>query len=157
MNGFDQQKAARVWQRVQQAQPREKEPGHLEELPEWLMNAWTLAATYRQLAAGAQGADREILGQLARQEQKQGVCLGGIHMLTTGEKYRLQLPKIPKEPAERALRRCYGLHLRSMKVYEARTDDPEYGAVFGELARQQREQCVRVLELLGNIGRGKEK
>ena len=153
MNGFDQQKAARVWQRVQQAQPREKEPGHLEELPEWLMNEWTMAAIYRQLASGAQGTAREILGQLARQEQKHGACLGGIHVLTTGERYRFQNPKPVKEPTERVLRRCYGMHLRSMKAYEDRTGDPEYGQIFAELARQEREQSMAVLEVLGGVGK----
>lgn len=152
MNGFDQQKAARVWQRVQQAQPREKEPDRLEQLPEWLMNAWTLAAIYRQLAAGAQGTAAELLKKLARQAQKHAACLGGIRMLTAGEKYRLQTTKLPKEPMERVLRRCCGMHLRNMKAYEARSDDPEYGPVLAELARQEREQAVAVLELLGGIG-----
>jgi len=153
MNGFDQQKAARVWQRVQQAQPQGKQPGRLEELPELMMNEWSAAAAYRQLARQYQGKGGEQYQRLARQEQKHGACLQGIYVLINGEKCPVQNPPPAQEPPERSLRRCYGIHLRAMKAYESRADDPEYGAVFGEMARQEREHCVAVLELMGNLGK----
>jgi hypothetical protein len=115
-----------------------------------------LAATYRRLAAGAQGSAREILGQLARQEQKLAARLAGIRLLITGETQAPPALNLPKEPLERALRRCFGMHLRNMKAWEAQSDHPEYGAIFGELARQQRDQCILVLELLGSFGGRKE-
>lgn len=149
MNGFDQQKAARVWQRVQQAQPQGKQPGHLEELPELMMNEWEAAAAYRQLARQFQGKEGETYQSLARREQKHAACLRGMHSLITGEKYPLQKLQSVKEPPERILRRCYGIHLRARKAYESHAEDPEYGPVFAELARQERELCVTVLELLG--------
>lgn len=149
MNGYDQQKAARVWQRVQQARPPEKQPSRLEELPELMMHEWEAVAAYRQLARQFQGKGNEAYQRLARQEQKHIACLEGMHFLIQGGKCPLPKLQPAQEPPERLLRRCYGVHLRAMKAYEDRGDDPEYGPVFRELARQERENCILVLELLG--------
>ena len=154
MNGFDQQKAARVWQRVQQTQPQEKQPVHLEELPELMMNEWSSAAVYRQLGRQFPGKEGDVYRRLAQRELKHGNCLRGMQFLIRGEKTSIPGAQPVNEPLERTLRRCYGSHLRGMKAYETRMDDPEYGPVFGELARQERENCITVLELIGNLGKG---
>ena len=153
MNGFDQQKAARVWQRVQQAQPQGKQPGQLEELPELMMREWEAAAAYRQLGRQFPGKEGEAYRRMAQRELKHGSCLRGMQFLIGGERNPVPEPHPAKEPPERILRRCYGSHLRGMKAYEERADDPEYGPAFRELARQERENCMSVLELLGNLGK----
>lgn len=153
MNGFDQQKASRVWQRVQQSGQSEKQPERLEELPELMMHEWETAAAYRQLARQFQGKENELYQCLARQEQRHAACLGGMHVLIHGEKCPAANPQPLREPPERTLHRCYGIHLRALKAYESRGDDPEYGPVFSELARQEREHCFAVLELMGGLGR----
>ena len=59
----------------------------------------------------------------------------------------------PADKPELTLRRCYASHMRSLKEYEKRSDDPEYGPVFARLAQQERDQCRTVLELIGSLGR----
>jgi hypothetical protein len=76
-----------------------------------------------------------------------------MYSLFTGEKCAVhnQLPQ--KEPAERTLRRCYGLEMRSLKEYEAKCDDPEYGHIFARLAEQEREHCMALLGVIGSLGK----
>ena len=42
--------------------------------------------------------------------------------------------------------------MRSLKEYEARADDPEYGHVFARIAQQEREHCMALLGLIGSLG-----
>ena len=151
MNTIDQQKAARVWQRVQENKPVEKTDrvGNLQEL---IMNEWTAAATYQQLARQMPPKEAAVLQRLAREEHGHGACLRGMYSLMTGEKCEVHNQKPTKEPAERVLRRCYGLEMRSLKEYEAKCDDPEYGHVFSRIAQQEQEHCMALLELLGSLG-----
>ena len=154
MNTFDQQKAARVWQRVQGEMPKERKPEPLEDLQELILNEWNAASTYQALARQASPQGAAVLQRLAREEHGHGACLRGMYSLVTGEKCELRMPKLPKEPVERTLRRCYGLEMRSLKAYEAKTDHPEYGHVFARIAQQEREHCMALLELLGQMDRG---
>lgn len=150
MNTFDQQKAARVWQRVQENRPTPK-PARVDNLQELIMNEWTAAATYQQLARQMQPKEAAVLQRLSREEHSHGACLRGMYSLMTGEKCEVHMPQLQKEPPERTLRRCYGLEMRSLKEYEARCDDPEYGHVFARIAEQEREHCMALLGLIGNL------
>lgn len=147
MNTYDPQKAARVWQRVQNAQaPEPKQEDNLKEL---IMNEWIAAATYAQLARQMQPEEAAVLQRLSREEHGHGACLRGIYNLKTGEKCPVHTPQLGKEPPEVTLRRCYGLEMRSLKEYEAKCTDPEYGHVYARLAEQEREHCMALLSLLG--------
>ena len=152
MNTYDPQKAARVWQRVQQQEPDRTENvrGNLQEL---IMNEWLNAATYLRLARQMGQREAVILQKLGREEQNHASCLRGIHKLITGEQSVARWPQPPADKPELTLRRCYASHMRSLKEYEKRSDDPEYGPVFARLAQQERDQCRTVLELIGSLGR----
>ena len=151
MNVYDPQKAARVWQRVQSAQRLPSETD--ENLKELIMNEWIAAATYAQLARKLPQAQGQVLQRLSREEHGHGACLRGIYTLKTGEKCPVHMPNVGKENPEVTLRRCYGLEMRSLKEYEAKCDDPEYGHVYARLADQEREHCMALLGVIGNLGK----
>ena len=148
---IDQQKAARVWQRVQDSNPTAAAP-RLENLQELIMNEWTAAATYQQLARQMPPKEAAVLQRLAREEHGHGACLRGMYSLVTGEKCEVHNPAPRQEPVERTLRRCYGLEMRSLKEYEAHADHPEYGHVFSRIAQQEQEHCMALLGLIGSLG-----
>ena len=152
MNTIDQQKAARVWQRVQESKPAPG-PDRLENLQELIMNEWIAAATYAQLSRQLPQKEAAVLQRLSREEHGHGACLRGMYSLVTGEKCALHNHPVDKEPVERTLRRCYGLEMRSLKEYEAKSGDPEYGHIFARLADQEREHCVALLGIIGTLGR----
>ena len=151
MNTIDQQKAARVWQRVQNARQEPVRPE--ENLKELIMNEWTAAATYAQLARLLPQAQGQVLQRLSREEHGHGACLRGIYVLKTGEKCPVHTPNLGKENPEVTLRRCYGLEMHSLKEYEAKCDDPEYGHVYARLADQEREHCMALLGVIGGLGK----
>ena len=152
MNTYDPQKAARVWQRVQEhseSKPRDL-PGKLREM---IMNEWLCAASYISLARRMGQREAAALQKLAREEQNHCSCLRGIYHLITGEDAPSRWPQPGAEAPEVTLRRCYGSHMRSLKEYEAISQDPEYGPVFARLAHQERDQCRGVLEVIGSVGK----
>lgn len=153
MNGYDPQKAARVWQRVQGQQEALKQTDPDDNLRELIMNEWIAASTYLKLARQMGAKEAAILQRLGREEQTHAACLKGIHTLMTGEKAGVQAPRTETEAPELTLRRCYAGEMRSLKAYEARSNDPEYGHVFASLAQQEREHCRAVLELIGGLGK----
>ena len=150
MNKIDQQKAARVWQRVQESKPAAK-PARMEDLQELILQAETMAAVYQQLARQLP-KEAPLLQRLSREKQHQRNVLRGIHELTFGEKCQAHGPQIPKEPPERALSRLYGQSLRTLKAYEEKCNDLEYGPGFRVLADQEREHGVALLGIIGNLG-----
>ena len=151
MNTYDPQKAAQVWQRVQAAWPEPVQPE--ENLKELIMNEWTAAATYAQLARQLPQNEGATLQRLSREEHGHGACLRGIYALKTGEKCPVHTPNPGKENPEVTLRRCYGLEMRSLKEYEAKSSDPEYGHVYARLADQEREHCMALLGVIGSLGK----
>ncbi len=151
MNTYDPQKAARVWQRVQNTRPQE--PRSQDNLKELIMNEWIAAATYAQLARQLPQEEGAVLQRLSREEHNHGACLRGIHSLKTGEKCPLKPPRLGQESYDVTLRRCYGLEMRSLKEYEAKCDDPEYGHVYARLAEQEREHCMALLGVIGGLGK----
>ena len=153
MRAYDPQKAERVWQRVQGSQEETKQVRRNENLQELIMNEWTAAATYLRLARQMPPKEAAVLQRLGNEEQTHAACLKGIYTLITGEKAVTRSPQQETGTAEVTLRRCYGWEMRSLKEYEARIDDPEYGHVFARLAEQEREHCRLVLEMLGRLER----
>lgn len=147
---IDQQRAARVWQRVQESKPEPKQE-RLDNLQELIMNEWISAATYQQLARKLPQKESAVLQRLSREEHGHGACLRGMYSLVTGEKYSIHNQQVSVESVERTLRRCYGLEMRSLKEYEAKCDDPEYGHIFARLAEQEREHCMALLGVIGAI------
>ena len=151
MNTYDPQKAARVWQRVQAARPEPIQPE--ENLKELIMNEWIAAATYAHLAKQMSQSEAAVLQRLSREEHGHGACLRGIYNLKTGEKCPVPTPKPANESHEVTLRRCYGLEMRSLKEYESKSADPEYGHVYARLADQEREHCMALLAVIGSLGK----
>ena len=150
MNTYDPQKAARVWQRVQGQSPSEQ-PGPEKALQALIMEEWISAATYLQLSRQMSSREASLLQRLFREKQTHAACLKGIYTLITGQK-----PTVPATPAvqerpEVTLRHCYCREMRSLKEYEARSADPEYGPVFAKMAEQEREHCRAVLALIGGL------
>ena len=96
-----------------------------------------------------------MLERLVREEQAHAACLKGRHVMITGERPVIQTPPPGKDTVEIALRKCYAGELRSIADYEARSDHPEYGHIFADLARQERAHSRTVLELIGRLEKGK--
>ena len=145
MQTIDQQKAARVWDRVQGSSA--------DNLPELIGLEWLDAITYMTLSRRFQGRDSQLLRQLAQQEQDHAACLRGIYTLLTGGRPVVSSPVVPHEDTATLLRRSYGSHMHRLARYEARQNDKEYGPVFARLAEQEREQCQKLLALLGRLNK----
>ena len=146
MDKIDPQKAARVWQRVQNntgIDPRLLQ----EQLAEEAItgNSWQL------LSRKAQGQDREALVLLYRQAKERCSCLRGICQLLTDKKPLQQPLPPPQESAQALLRAGYGRLMHCLVRYEAWQTDPEYGPVFVQLAAQTRAHCRTVLQLIGSM------
>ena len=153
MYTYDSQKAARVWERVQSG-GEPKQPDRAGELRTLIANEWSIASLCLVLARQMPSREAGVLQGLSRECQGQMGCLKGIHILMTGENPKVSAPKPEAGTPEQMLRRCYGMFMRSLKEYEARVQDPEYGVVFANLAMQEQTHCRTVLELLGNLKKG---
>lgn len=153
MTTYDPQKAARVWQRVQAGQEESHQEKRSDNLQELIMNEWIAAATYLRLARQMPPKQAAVLQKLGSEEHAHAACLKGIYTLITGEKAVTRTPQPEVEAPELTLRRCYGREMRSLKEYESRMNDPEYGHVFARLADQERAHCRAVLELIGSLGK----
>lgn len=153
MNNYDKAMADRVWKRVQGT--KAEEPERDLNLKGLIQNEWMAASAYLQLSRQMPQKDAAVLQRLFREEQTHAACLKGMHILITGEKPVVRTPPARKEPVDAALRKCYAGELRSITDYEARSDHPEYGHIFADLARQEREHSRAVLELIGHLEKGK--
>lgn len=158
LEGIDRAKAARVWQRVKADGPpadhRGKElPAPLREegLPELIAGAWTDGFLYTQVSRKLRGRKRELLQQMTRKKQAQCACLKGIYTLVAGRSPVVKAVKPAVGEPMAVLRRCYSSSLQALVRYEARATQGEYGQVFSQLARQEREIGRQILELLGDL------
>lgn len=158
MTNYDMEKAKRVWQRVQATQMSgcsEPEDTQAADLLRLIAGEWADAVTYLQLSRKCQGRQATLLRKLFEEEQSHMACLKGIYTLITGQKPVVQATPPTQEPMALALRKCYGREMHCLAEYEAKAAHPEYGPVFARLAQQEREHCRLVLELLGNVGKGR--
>ena len=152
METIDKEKAARVWQRVTATT---NDARNLQDLTELIAQEWADAATYLHLSRRFQGKDSGALRRMSEQEQAHTACLKGIYTLITGNHPTVRTQPPSQDGVETILRRCYGREMHCLAQYEQKISDPEYGQVFARLAEQEKEHCRTILELLGNLKRGK--
>lgn len=146
MEKIDPVKEAQVWQRVQaqQTDPR-------EGLQELIAREWELAGACLQLSRRLSGRQSTLLRQLYEKEQGHVACLKGIYTLITGQRPNVRGFAAATGFPEAELRRCYGKQMQNLAEYERRGSHPEYGHIFENLARQEREHCHLLLEILGSL------
>lgn len=146
METIDAIKAAQVWQRVQGQQPDPK-----EGLQELIAREWEVASTCLQLSRRMTGKQSTLLRQLHEKEQGHMACLKGIYTLITGQRPHVRGFAAAAGFPEAELRRCYGKQMQNLAEYERRSNHPEYGHIFGNLAHQERQHCHLLLEILGSL------
>lgn len=122
------------------------------DLRQLLLAEETMADTCSRLARELPG-QASVLRQLAQDARGHVACLEGICVLVTGEVPDIRTPAPEVGAVLPTLRRCYGTAMRTLVTYEARSSDREYGPVFNRLAAQQRDQCRKLLELIGAVGK----
>ena len=142
------QKTRQVMQRVQGDAPRPE----IRQLPELIAEEKADAAAYLHLSHRFGGKEGAMLRRMFEEEQTHISCLRGIFRLMTGERCQIHTTPQPlSEDAAVLLRRCYGREMRCLSVYEAHAADPEYGPVFLQLAREEKEHCKNILHLIGKL------
>lgn len=146
MDWIDPGTEERIWQRVH-GTPDAGE----EELVQLIREEWQDASDCARLAKSQPAPWSSALGQMAREAKTHAGCLTGIYRLTTGHRPQLPPPPQPKQRPEVALRYCFTRKLRRATQYERRTADPEYGFLFRQLCRREREHCCTLLEIMGNF------
>ena len=110
METFNQEKAARVWQRVKGDNASPTPAPNAQGLLGLIAEEWTDATTYLHLSRMFQGKQSATLRKLFEQEQAHAACLKGIYTLTTGTRPTTRTVPAPTEdpeearPAFRALR-----------------------------------------------------
>ena len=144
----DAQKAARVWQRVQEGKEPPVRQG--EPLPGLILEHMQLSSLYMQMSRQRPGQDGAVFMGIARQARMQAACLRGIVVLTGGTNPAFAPVPMQSTVSAALLRRCYGQELRLLKEYENRREDPEYGPVYERMAKRTQEICCTLLELIGN-------
>ena len=148
MEGYDKEKAARVWQRVQGSVAEDPTRG----LQGMIAEEWADAAVYLSLSRRVQGNHAAMLRKMGQEEQAHMACLKGIYTLQGTGRPEVPAPQpMEKAPVSVMLRRCYGREMRCLARYEARANDPEYGQIFARMAQQEKEHCRQILELLGTL------
>ena len=142
---FDQQMEQRVWKRV-----RGEEQPPITGLQGLAAAEQNEAAVYLMLSRQLQGPEKAMLRRIFEQENAHAAILRGIHNAMTGQRITLRTAPVQPETPEIALRKCYARKLKTLSEYESRENDREYGAVFSHLARQEREHCAVILQILGS-------
>lgn len=144
MEGIDQDLQARVWSRVNsraELPPLPEKPGRFSEL------TGELAANYRYLGQKIP-ACRDLEGKLL-QNQNQIFSLQALRGIRESRKNHTP----PREATRLVLQRCCHLERRLAEGLDQCRGDPEWGEVFGLLARQARQRCLMVLALWGKMGK----
>ena len=141
MAEFDEELEKRVWQRVRGQ----------EQLPLQSMAAAekSSAAVYLMLSRLMQGRQKELLRQLYHREQNHSRFLNGISILREGKALTARPTPPEGQRIEQLLRRCYAGCLKACQEYEKYAADPEYGHIFGHMAREEQENGRMILEILG--------
>ena len=147
MEQFDTVMEDRVWQRIHGDKPPRPE----QSLQALAAAELSEAAAHLMLSRQLQGREKAILRKIYEEDQSHAASLKGIHYFTFDTPLAVRpIPPAPDAPII-ALRKAYGRKLRTLKQYEGRFDDPEYGAVYQTLAQQEREHCRLILELVGTL------
>lgn len=138
---IDPKLQAQVWQRVQGEQPRPSD----QQMA--LLEAET-AAQIQALMAYYPGK-RQLLQQMLTQCQDHLACLRGVEYLRRGLRQELPAVKLRQKDEAAVVRKCYVNCLSLANLYEQNRSDPEYGVVYGEMARVKGQQCMQLLIFLG--------
>ncbi len=147
---LDREMQKRVWERVQSREPVQMPQLKRDSVKPLLYPAQENSSVYQSLSRQLQGKSGEKLRRLHQEAQTCIACIKGMCRLR-GEPVKIPQLTAPKEPARRALEKCYHREKQLWSEYENRAADPEHGVVFGRLAHQAREHCVTILELLGEM------
>ena len=161
MEHYDSEMAARVWQRVRGAAapvpatdtPSTQPLREAASLQSLIAGELAAADLYDRLSRRREGGQSALLRRLSGEARGRADCLRGICLIVTGSRPAVHTPAPLREPMEAALRKAYTHALSALEEYESRTASREYGAVFAELARQQRAHCRFLLELLGGLSK----
>ncbi len=146
MQGYDPEKARRVWQRVQSGQ---EPPQLLQELGAMASERNSDALTYMTLSRYLTGKDSGTMRQLSQQTQTQAAVLRGICQMLSGARPVSQVTPPQESPLESRLRRCFIREKSCMEAFQKFTADAQFGFVFGDLSAQCRRQAAVLLEMLG--------
>lgn len=147
MESFDQQKAQRVWDRVNGI----RSPGpDLNALTALMSQELTDAAALLRLAKRLGGRGGYLL-KLARRCQQHAGYLRGVCAIVNRNTPSVAVPISGEEPAQAVLRRCYVNSLHRMREYEALSRHPDYGPVFQTMSAAMQHHCATLLELIGKI------
>lgn len=147
MEQFDADMESAVWQRVHGEQPPRLE----QSLQSLAAAELSEAAAHLMLSRQLQGKEKAVLRKIYEDDLSHAACLKGIHYFTFDTPLAARpVPPAPDSPVI-ALRKAYARKLKACKQYESRFDDPEYGAVYRTLARQEQEHCRLILELVGML------
>ena len=142
MDHIDQQMAQRVWQRVR------GEPGKTS-LSGLILAEYQAAADYQNLQRRIP-SKAALFRQLYEDVRRHSACLMGIRQLQGAGGKKPVLPKPKEEPLPILLRRCCGQCMKTAADYQSRATDPEYGAVFTNLAREKQRHLRLLLEIIGD-------
>ena len=150
MEQLDKDLQKRVWQRVQTRSEPVDVPAVMENLKPLILTAQENAVAYRHMAQSAGPRSRQRWQKLYRNTRRCLECMRGICRMK-GEPVQIPNLRAEPEPVARTLQKCYHRERRLWEAWERRIGDPEHGAVYGELARQAREHCTEIMEMLGRM------
>ncbi len=142
MGELDESMEKRVWERVR----GEAQSPSLQVLA---AAEKANAAVYLRLARPAPGPATAPPRHLLPRPPPPRQLLGGIHLLTTDKALSVRTASPAADSMGVALRKCYAATLKAIAEYERHSQDREYGPAFAQLAAQEREHCIMLLELLG--------
>lgn len=154
MENLNKENVRKIWQRVQQSNAPVSDRPDLCAIAEREMHT---ARMYEALARRIPGSNGKKLGQLARREKSHAASIRGICAVTYGN-----CPPISSMPPETApvpvlLRRCYGQKLQAIGEYQKLSQEEHYGSIFRQLAGEEQEQMLFLLQLLGSMEHRKTK
>ena len=150
MERLDQEMQRRVWQRVQsreEGMPPGQQPESLKAL---LLLAQENNAAYTRLLRHSGQRDTGAISRLQREIRSSIACMQGV-CRACGEPGKVPRLNAPRDPARRALEKCYHRERKLCTEWESRISDPEHGVVFRRLAEQGRARCALIMEMLGKM------
>ena len=147
MTHYDNQLAARVWQRVQGTQSI---PDCTSDILPLLQEEVTDLKRYHQLSGTAGLTVKRELSLLTSKTEQCVHALRGIWFPRTDSQSKTAISPLPRELPISTLRRCYGGTLQRISRYGALTQLSEYAPGFMLLEQLSNERCQLLLQLLGN-------
>lgn len=148
MEGFDTEKAARVWQRVQ----GKEAPAAVGEGPaEVLFQTHALAGQYLGLQRRMNGKAAGEVRELYRRQDRALACLKGIWLASGRTPPKLPPMTAGTGTARSILEGCAHRERRLRGALERLADDAEHGKIYGLLAQQAAQRQMAVLEILGEL------